>query len=1022
MRGTLASVEGCPEPWALEAFAQGHLDDDARRSLEGHLDRCPDCAQTVAEVARLFGSDMGSLGPGDTTRPRHATSPASGPPPVVGRYRLGPRLGAGAMGMVFEAHDPELNRRVAVKLLHPGLAEDAEHTRTRLLLEAQAMARLAHPNVVAVHDVGRVGEQVFVAMELVEGTTLSQWLRTQQRSVSELLGVFVQAGQGLEAAHAVGLVHRDFKPDNVLIGVDGRARVTDFGLARPLRTWSPAEAPLPAATHDLHLTIEGLSAHGVIVGTPAYMAPEQWRGQSADARSDQFSFCVALFEALVSTRPFVGNDLFTLCDAVLCGRVAPMPRSLPGWLRGAVLRGLAVDPALRHPSMAALLGTLARDRGAAKRWGAIVGATAIGAAATVGVLTWIAEETVPLPESTQDASEPEDMSASVRAATVDAPEQTTQACRERARTHDGRWTAERRHGLESRLHAMQDGEALARRVMPRIDAWVETYVRELEKTCDPEREPVQVATRRRCLERASARFDALVGAIGELPSFRARSSVAGAVHHLPDPTGCDREPWLAAHTQPPTDQLGAIRLVERDLATAEALASLWALTEAPGVAEHAVERAVEIGHAPLVAEAQLVLGQIAARRDQTDVAVTALETAAMLAEAEDYEAVRGRASIELVVQRGARQLRFADAGRWQRIASAHAERMNDVHVTAEVLVADARLLHARLELRQAESLARSALEIHQEMLGEPHPRLGEVHLLLSAILYDLGDAEGASSHAGTACSMLRETVGEADVQLGPALVAHGRALLLAGELEAAAAAAEQASRLGSVASSLPHDLMRGDALTVLADVHRAAGDAGLALETYAKAAIYHYTGPHRAQPMLREGALLVQMGRHDEGLARLQGGLATLQQHYEADDPRLLHALRELGHAQQRTSRLDDARTTFTRALEIASAKLGYGPLQARASIDLAELERAAGNDARALALFDDAHVPWVGAYGMDHPAVLDELLARADLAWTLGQKEYAERLYRSTRRRLVELHGPDDPRTHRAIARGGDE
>ena len=225
----------CPDPAVLDAFVRGDLPWGTRLGIEGHIDTCPDCAAVVSEMARLFGSSQWVDGSMQVPATEATAVPVTleAPPDglTVGRYRLGQQLGAGAMGMVFEAHDPQLHRRVAIKLLHPGVSDGPDGA--RLLREARSMAQLAHPNVVTVHDAGRAGSQVFVAMELVDGVTLGTWLSNAKRERDDILGVFAQAGRGLDAAHRVGIVHRDFKPENVMLGSDGRARVADFGLARP---------------------------------------------------------------------------------------------------------------------------------------------------------------------------------------------------------------------------------------------------------------------------------------------------------------------------------------------------------------------------------------------------------------------------------------------------------------------------------------------------------------------------------------------------------------------------------------------------------------------------------------------------------------------------------------------------------------------------------------------------------------------------------------------------------------------
>ena len=313
----------------------------------------------------------------DAVEPRTGL-PARGT--LLGRYSLLRKLGEGGMGVVYSAYDEELDRRVAIKLLRVR-AGASSRAASRMLREAQAMAKLSHPNVVQVYDTGELSGQVFLAMEFVQGQTLREWIqgpleapRATPRPWREVLAMFVQAGQGLAAAHAAGLVHRDFKPDNVLVGSDGRARVLDFGLARSDATPRHADAEVTErsaredvessrraredvessrrAREDLESSRRAredlesgrrsrrsldhpLTAAGTVLGTPAYMSPEQHMRVAADARSDQFSFCVALYEGIHGERPFAGTTGVDLRGAALLGRVRDPPpgRKVPAWLR-----------------------------------------------------------------------------------------------------------------------------------------------------------------------------------------------------------------------------------------------------------------------------------------------------------------------------------------------------------------------------------------------------------------------------------------------------------------------------------------------------------------------------------------------------------------------------------------------------------------------------------------------------------------------------------------------------------------
>ena len=300
-------------------------------------------------------------------------------PARIGRYVILHRLGAGGMGVVYAAYDPDLERKVALKVVRNN-KHQASAGRARIVREAQAMAQVSHSNVVHVYEVGQDQSQrngpVFIAMELVDGVSMVEWQRRNPShsaaSIQARLRLYLQAAQGLLAAHRLGIVHRDFKPDNVLVGDDGRVRVVDFGLARALQgdrtgaTTTGTEAVAAAGAElGADKTASGLSpritAFGSILGTPGYMSPEQARGEPADARSDQFSFCIALYEALYQQLPFPGETFDSFAKNLFAGKPVPLPpppREVPIVVEEALLRGLSLDPAARFPSMQELIDAL----------------------------------------------------------------------------------------------------------------------------------------------------------------------------------------------------------------------------------------------------------------------------------------------------------------------------------------------------------------------------------------------------------------------------------------------------------------------------------------------------------------------------------------------------------------------------------------------------------------------------------------------------------------------------------------
>jgi hypothetical protein len=396
---------GCVDPNTAAEFLDGLLSVDLASGVESHMARCADCRRLIGALAQSsrhpIDTDPDPDPPDDSDRAALASTvdrangrrrpttegDALAEGARVGRFMVLKRLGAGGMGVIYAAYDPHLDRKVALKFLRGDVVEGSHHSadaRARLIGEAQAIARVTHPNILSVYDVGEIDDQVYVAMEFVDGVTLTRWLRKEPRSWREIRAVFLEAAEGLAAAHDGDIVHRDFKPENVMITGGDRVVVMDFGLAR-----SAAEErePTPITEEERPSALgASLTRTGAILGTPRYMAPEQFDGRIADARSDQFSFCVALYEALYMTYPFYSETAAQLTARLpVADQLRPVERerTVPAYLRAAVLRGMCYDPADRFGSMRELMSAI-RDRVSRRvRW---IGAGAIVAVAAAALL------------------------------------------------------------------------------------------------------------------------------------------------------------------------------------------------------------------------------------------------------------------------------------------------------------------------------------------------------------------------------------------------------------------------------------------------------------------------------------------------------------------------------------------------------------------------------------------------------------------------------------------------------------
>ena len=658
--------------------------------------------------------------------------PSMGRGAAIGRYVVLGLVGRGAMGEVYAAYDPELDRKVAVKLLRTqGGAQDggAEEAKSRLLREAQAIARLSHPNVIVVHDVGSFGEQVFVAMEFVDGHTVSYWLLAATRSWTEVLSVFMAAGRGLAAAHASGLVHRDFKLENVMIGLDGQVRVMDFGLARmiaapagnaddgagrvlrtpaspnggpPLivasvpgdvmatrivnsapagpagsgnaesfarrttreRLIAPAvvargSAPL-GETPPGNLSLD-LTHTGAILGTPAYMAPEQFEGKSADERSDQFSFCVALFEALYGQRPFAGSTIADLSDNVRRGRVSLPPElqaRVPGWLRRTLLRGLRPEPSHRWPSMEALLDELQKDPGIVRRRWAMVAASVAG---IVGVGVVAGRQGAR--ESRPTCQIPADRFANVWEPAV-APGNRRSAISSAFRKDGHPYAADVLAGTSRLL----DGY---------VSAWSSMYRDSCEATSVRGEQSAEVLDlRMSCLRDRWNEMRALSDVLAD-PKGEVVANAVKAAAALTPVDRCADLNALRAAMPPPSDpvirkQVEALRI---KLATAKALLDAGRFAAASSAAQLLVSEAQALGHAPTLADAYYRLGEAQLSQALASEAGSSFDDAIWTAVGAHDDEIAATASIEQIYVAGYLKRDTVAARRWFRQSTALLTRM-----------------------------------------------------------------------------------------------------------------------------------------------------------------------------------------------------------------------------------------------------------------------------------------------------------------------------------------------------------
>ncbi|MBK8263019.1 MAG: serine/threonine protein kinase [Nannocystis sp.] len=824
---------------------------------------------------------------------------------VIGRYTVLDRIGAGAMGVVYTAYDPKLDRRIALKLMKVP-ADDGSLVSARLLREAQALAKLSHPNVVAVHDADSIGgEIVYLAMELVEGVSLTKWLKRQPRGREEVLGVFVQAGRGLAAAHAAGLVHRDFKPDNVLVGDDGRVRVVDFGIARnadedPLAGPSTVGRLVERSQLESGIELSGarLTQTGAVVGTPAYMSPEQHLGTRVDGRCDMFAFCVALYEALYGCHPFPARSYVELRAAVLSGKVRPPSGAdVPPHLRAALLRGLAVLPDRRFATMDALLAVLEDDPVRRRRW--VAGSVGLGVvfAAIVGLAVHKISAAPP-------------------------------PCEGAARHLVGVWDPQVKEAVAQAFlatdqpYAAKAWESSAAAMDAYAGAWVAMRTAACVATeVHHEQSPEAMDLRMACLDRKLRRLSATAQIFKEADAeivLRAVEAASG----LPELEECAN---LEALGRGEPVARGAARValdrLEDALARATALQTTGRYREGLAAAEEAVAQARALASRRGEARALLAAANAIDELGGSGEAVARLDEAARIAEAIGDDGLRAEIwSYEGFIvgiglsraSEGERLLRHTTAVLGRSQASPVDQARNESRLAA-LVAAQARYDEALTLLRSATATLRraqgdtstvlmstlnilgsvydsagdleaarrhyiEALAIAELQLGGEHPETAKIINNIAIIDKSAGDFESARRGYQRALAIRSRVHGRSHRDVAQSLFNLGNLLAANGHYEQALRHQEEA--LAIIREVAPDDVKEiGRLLYNIGVTYHVQGRFAAAVERYAEAlplteSVFGGDHPETAFPLTGLGTGLVELGRAEEARALLERALA----------------------------------------------------------------------------------------------------------------------------------------------------
>jgi serine/threonine-protein kinase len=810
------------------------------------------------------------------------------------RYLILDRLGAGGMGVVYAAYDAELDRKLALKILSPGkTTPDGSEGRLRLMREAQAMARLSHENVIAVHDVGSVDDQVFVAMEYIDGTTLRQWLQARPRRWREVVARFVSAGRGLAAAHTAGIVHRDFKPDNVMVAKDGRVRVLDFGLAGAAQE-ATGVAPAPTRSEPL-------------IGTPLYLSPEQWANQPADARSDQFSFCVALYEALYGVRPFEGDTAVEVASAVLHGTIRPPPpeRRVPPWLEQIVRRGLKVAPEERFASMDELLAALSADPDAERqrrRRGALIvaGFVVLAGVAAVGVVK----------------------GARIRA----------RRCRGMDSRLAGVWDGARQAAVRAAFLATGKpyAEATADAVQRTLDSYAANWVTARTDACEAtyvrrDQSESLLDLRVACFDRRLMDLGALTDQLSQAPDADVLNKAAEATSNLPRLEGCADARALAAVVPLPDDSKAKAKVEElrRRLAEVIALLELGKYKNALPPAKQLAVASKALDYAPLQAEVLARQADLELRAGNAQSAESTYREALLLAAHGRDDMLVATIWSELISLIGAQLARYHDAELLSDYAeSAIGRAGNEPLARAAWASSSSTVLSLHGKHTEALTFAEESLRLREQVLGAEDLHVATALENVGIVLMSLGRyVEAARAHKRV-LAIREKALGRNHPQAATSLTNLANVYLNAGIYEEAVPLYERAlgieeNAVGKSSSAVAPTLSdMAEALGKLGRYDEARQALNRALAIFQK--VYPSGHPEIGHCFSTMGNVALDEGRYEEARQLLERGAAILE---KAGDGRLADALTSLARAQLGLGHVADAQAVAERALEQRDAR-----------------------------------------------------------------------------------------------------